>query len=245
MRVASVHSAAEVSHPAWARIHPRIPTAIRDWTTVALVASMVGMTGIDRYWFAAFTLAWEAFQERSIPVGAVLVDGSGTVIGRGRNRMSGTTAPVGQIAGSRIAHAEINALAQLPSDVHEGPILYTTLEPCFLCTMALRFSHVSTVHYAAPDATWYGVDQLQQVNHHVARRWTRRDGPLGGWWQEFSLLLNHISAIERDAVAVLSTPQARPTTIELARRLATGSADRLRNGSLQEVINELRPQLYP
>jgi tRNA(adenine34) deaminase len=204
---------------------------------------MVGMMEMDEYWCAAFTLAWEAFQERSIPVGAVLVDGSGTVIGQGRNRMNGTTAPPGQIAGSRIAHAEINALAQLPSEVHEGHILYTTLEPCFLCTMALRFSHVGTVRYAAPDATWYGIEKLQQVNHHVARRWTRRDGPSGGWLQEFSLLLNHISAIERDALAVLGTPQAQPTTIELAHRLASGSADRLRNASLHEAIDELLPHL--
>jgi tRNA(adenine34) deaminase len=204
---------------------------------------MVGMMEMDEYWCAAFTLAWEAFQERSIPVGAVLVDGSGTVIGQGRNRMNGTTAPPGQIAGSRIAHAEINALAQLPSEVHEGHILYTTLEPCFLCTMALRFSHVGTVRYAAPDATWYGIEKLQQVNHHVARRWTRRDGPSGGWLQEFSLLLNHISAIERDALAVLGTPQAQPTTIELAHRLASGPADRLRNASLHEAIDELLPQL--
>jgi tRNA(Arg) A34 adenosine deaminase TadA len=166
---------------------------------------MVGMMEMDEYWCAAFTLAWEAFQERSIPVGAVLVDGSGTVIGQGRNRMNGTTAPPGQIAGSRIAHAEINALAQLPSEVHEGHILYTTLEPCFLCTMALRFSHVGTVRYAAPDATWYGIEKLQQVNHHVARRWTRRDGPSGGWLQEFSLLLNHISAIETRACMRRST----------------------------------------
>jgi len=199
---------------------------------------------IDEYWFAAFTLAWEAFQERSIPVGAVLVDGVGTIIGQGRNRMSGTAAPAGQIAGSRIAHAEINALAQLPPGGHGDHILYTTLEPCFLCTMALRFSHLGTVRYAAPDATWYGVDQLPQINHHVARRWTRRDGPLGGWWQEFSLLLMHISAIERDVPGVLGTTQAQPATVDLARRLAAGPADRLRKASLYEAAGELRPQLY-
>ena len=63
------------------------------------------MTDIDEHWFAAFTLAWEAFQERSIPVGAVLVDGAGTIVARGRNRMSATAAPAGQLAGSRIEPA--------------------------------------------------------------------------------------------------------------------------------------------
>jgi len=32
-------------------------------------------------------------------------------------------------------------------------------------------NHLGTVRYAAPDATWYGVDQLPQINHHIARRW--------------------------------------------------------------------------
>jgi tRNA(adenine34) deaminase len=224
---------------------PRSGRGLRvDGQTLALFDIMPGVMDVDDYWAAAFTLAWEAFQERSIPVGAILVDGAGTIIGRGRNRMSGTTAPAGQIAGSRIAHAEINALAQLPPGVHEDHVLYTTLEPCFLCTMALRFSHLGTVRYAAPDPTWYGVDQLPKINHHVARRWTRRDGPLGGWWQEFSLLLMQISALERDVLAVFGTTPAQPATVELARRLAAGPADRLRKASLHEAVGELRPQLH-
>lgn len=220
-------------------------TGPRGWTTFVLVGIMTGVVDIDEYWTAAFTLAWEAFQERSIPVGAVLVDDAGRIIGRGRNRMSDTAAPAGQIAGSRIAHAEINALAQLPPGVHQDHVLYTTLEPCFLCTMALRFSHLGTVRYAAPDATWYGVDQLPQINHHVARRWTRRDGPLGGWWQEFSLLLMHISALERDVLGVLGVTAAQPATEDLARRLVAGPVDRLRKASLHEAVGELRPQLCP
>jgi len=217
-----------------------LPLTTASPGNLVLRGRIAGVEEIDEYWFAAFALAWEAFQERSIPVGAVLVDGAGVIVRRGRNRMSGTAAPAGQIAGSRIAHAEINALAQLPPGVHDNHVLYTTFEPCFLCTMALRFSHVGTVRFAAPDAMWYGVEQLPQINHHVARRWTRRDGPLGGWWQEFSLLLMHISAIERDA---LGTSQAQPATADLAHSLAGAPADRLRQASLPEAVDELRPQL--
>jgi tRNA(adenine34) deaminase len=203
------------------------------------------VTDIDDYWLAAFTLAWEAFQERSIPVGAVLVDGAGTIVGRGRNRMGGILAPAGQIAGSRIAHAEINTLAELPPGDYADHILYSTLEPCYLCTMALRFSHVGTVRFAATDPLWYGIDQLPGLNHHLARRWTRREGSPGGRWEEFSLLLMHISAIEQGARNALGDTSARASTLDLAQRLAGAPADRLRESTLPEALAELQPQLAP
>lgn len=202
------------------------------------------MVEIGEHWLAAFMLAWEAFQERSIPVGAVLVDGAGTIVARGRNRMSGTVAPAGQIAGSRIAHAELNALAQLAPGDYADHVLYTTLEPCYLCTMALRFSHLGTVRFAAADSMWYGVEQLPQLNHHLARRWTVREGPLGGWWEEFSILLTQISAIERDVLAVIGATQASTPTIDLAHRLAGTPADRIRELTLHQAVAELQPQLH-
>ncbi|MCK9893010.1 hypothetical protein [Frankia sp. AgB32] len=39
----------------------------------------------------------------------------------------------GQLAGSRIAHAEVNALAQLPMGSFADHELYTSVEPCCLC----------------------------------------------------------------------------------------------------------------
>lgn len=198
------------------------------------------MENIDEYWLAAFTLAWEAFQERSIPVGAVLVDGAGTIVGRGRNRMNGTAAPAGQIAGSFIAHAEINALAELPPGEYGDHVLYTTLEPCYLCTMALRHSHVGTVRFAAQDGLWYGIERLPELNHHLARRWTSREGPLDGWWPEFSLLLMHISAIERGVRNGLGTAQPGTPTTDLAHRLAGAPADRLRELPLHEAAAVIR-----
>jgi tRNA(adenine34) deaminase len=81
----------------------------------------------------------------------------------------------GQLGGTRIAHAEVNALAALPLGDFPSHVLYTTLEPCFMCTMALRFSHVATVRYAAPDELWYGVEQFPGINHHLARRWPVRE----------------------------------------------------------------------
>ncbi|MEV6289123.1 hypothetical protein AB0M41_01530 [Streptomyces sp. NPDC051896] len=49
-----------------------------------------------------------------------------------------TDTPPGQPAGTDLAHAEINALAQVPAGPrHPGHRLHTTLEPCLLCSSAL------------------------------------------------------------------------------------------------------------
>src|SRR5919202_6264536 len=89
---------------------------------------------VDSPWRSCFLLAWEAFQAGSIPVGAVLVDTNGEIVRFGRNRSNEKAGPVGQVVGSYIAHAEINALPTLPPGDYRDYSLYTSLEPCFLCT---------------------------------------------------------------------------------------------------------------
>ena len=86
----------------------------------------------------------------------VLVDTNGEMVRFGRNRSNEKAGPVGQVVGSYIAHAEINALATLPPGDYGDYTLYTSLEPCFLCTAALRHSHVGVVRFAAPDPMWRG-----------------------------------------------------------------------------------------
>ena len=72
---------------------------------------------LEGAWRECFELAWEAFRAGTIPVGAVVADPSGTIVARGRNRIFDHTAPPGQLAGTYIAHAELNALAALPTVV--------------------------------------------------------------------------------------------------------------------------------
>ena len=199
----------------------------------------------DEFWWAAFEQAWESFQEEgSLPIGAVLADGSGAIVGRGRNRQAGPALP-GQLGGTRIAHAEVNALATLPLGDFPGHVLYSTLEPCFMCTMALRFSHVGTVRFAAPDELWYGVEQFPGLNHHLARRWPARQAAGDGPWPELSRLLMLLSALERNAVTALDDyTEARPALAGLARRLVGAPAARLRTLTLREAFAELEPALH-
>lgn len=98
----------------------------------------------------ALSLAREAYAAGEVPVGAVLVDKSGAIIGRGRNRV--------EALGDSTAHAEMEALrAQEPGGHHErgwrriGCTLYTTLEPCAMCFSAASLARVRRIVYGAPD----------------------------------------------------------------------------------------------
>lgn len=105
---------------------------------------------LSPYWQEAFLQAWESFQKGSIPIGAVMVDTEGTIIGRGRNK----TAEKG-LGNPRIAHAEMDLIRSL--DVEAYPnirqyTLYTTMEPCPMCMGTIVMANVRKVRIAARDS---------------------------------------------------------------------------------------------
>jgi len=94
---------------------------------------------------AALALAREAAVEGEVPVGCVIADANGEIIGRGRNR----TAELHTAA----AHAELEAIAQAGVATGDwrldGCTLFVTLEPCAMCAGAIINSRVSRVFYGA------------------------------------------------------------------------------------------------
>lgn len=82
-----------------------------------------------------------------IPVGAVVVDAAGNVIGRGSNRNIGDHDPS--------AHAEIVALREAGRALGNhrllGCTLYVTLEPCAMCAMAMIHARIARVVFGAYD----------------------------------------------------------------------------------------------
>lgn len=95
----------------------------------------------------ALSLAAEASADGDVPVGAVVTDAAGMVLGEGRNRREETHDPT--------AHAEIIALRQAASAIAswnlDGCTLTVTLEPCLMCAGALLQAHVSRVVFGAWD----------------------------------------------------------------------------------------------
>jgi tRNA(Arg) A34 adenosine deaminase TadA len=173
-------------------------------------------------WRVALRLAWEAHCTGNIGVGAVLTDPAGRVVATGRNRVCDATAPPGRLRATYLAHAEIDALGQLPAGDYPQHTLWTTLEPCLLCLSAVVLSHVGTVRYAAPDPLWHGLDGLPQLNAQAARRWPVRIGPLSGPVAALCALLPLIWALRRspDGVVARAYASSDPALLGLGRRLA-------------------------
>jgi tRNA(adenine34) deaminase len=103
-------------------------------------------------WQACLEEAWAAYAADSVPVGAVVVDGGGTIRGRGRNQITDQGDGNGLVRNHDLAHAELNALLSVDSaQIDSSFALYALLEPCPLCLGAFYMSRVRQLHYAARD----------------------------------------------------------------------------------------------
>jgi len=94
-----------------------------------------------------------------VPVGAVVLDPDGTVVGRGRN--------LREADGDPTAHAEIVALRQAAKARGtwrlDGCTLVVTLEPCTMCAGALVLARVGRLVFGAYDAKAGAVSSLWDV----------------------------------------------------------------------------------
>ena len=102
-----------------------------------------------------------------VPVGCILVDADGRLLGRGRNARESSADPT--------AHAEIvavrEAAARSLSWRLEGATAYVTLEPCAMCAGALVHARVERVVYGCADPkggavdTMFGIGRDARLNH--------------------------------------------------------------------------------
>ena len=102
----------------------------------------------EAYMRMALELAREAADAGEVPVGCVIADADGKVIGRGRNRR--------EESADATAHAEIEAIREageaLGSWRLDGCTLYVTLEPCPMCAGAIINARVPMLVFGAADA---------------------------------------------------------------------------------------------
>ena len=102
----------------------------------------------EEYMAQALALAREAAEAGEVPVGCVIADGEGRVIGRGRNRREKNC--------DATAHAEVEAIRQACAAIGNWRLekcsIYVTLEPCPMCTGAIINSRIPTVVFGAREA---------------------------------------------------------------------------------------------
>ena len=100
-----------------------------------------------------------ATEHDDVPVGAVVTDPEGRIVGRGRNRR--------EVDADPSAHAEIVAIRAAAATLRtwrlDGCTLVVTLEPCTMCAGALVQARVATLVYGADDAKAGAVVSLFDV----------------------------------------------------------------------------------
>ena len=95
----------------------------------------------------ALDVAHTATQTGDVPVGAIIINRDGIVIGKGFNEREANNDPT--------AHAEIvairNAATRLQNSRLDGCTIIVTLEPCAMCAGAIAQSRISKVIFGAWD----------------------------------------------------------------------------------------------
>ena len=99
----------------------------------------------NKYMQEAIKEALKADQKNEIPVGAVIVDKNGNVIGRGYNNRKETNLT--------ISHAEINAITDANKNIGNWRLIdcdiYVTLEPCEMCKKIIKESRINNIYYSS------------------------------------------------------------------------------------------------
>ncbi|MDR0196677.1 MAG: nucleoside deaminase [Oscillospiraceae bacterium] len=99
----------------------------------------------EEYMRKALTLAEKAYALGEAPVGAVIIDGSGEIVGDGFNLRETNASP--------LAHAEIIAIEKAAGLLKNRRLdlctMYVTLEPCLMCAGAIMQARLKRLVYGA------------------------------------------------------------------------------------------------
>jgi tRNA(adenine34) deaminase len=132
---------------------PALPQRLAHWPTVK--ASPADESAMRR----ALDEAVLALPSADVPVGAVVLDAAGALVGRGHNRR--------EADGDPTAHAEVLALRAAAREVGSwrlaGCTLVVTLEPCTMCAGAAVLSRVERIVFGAFDPKAGAVGSLWDV----------------------------------------------------------------------------------
>ena len=121
-----------------------------------------------QYMQKAYLLAEQAYEEKEIPVGSVVVKND-RIIGKGYNQTERLNDPT--------AHAEMLAISAACSTLGEKYLenctLYVTLEPCPMCAGALIWSKIDRVVIGTWDAkagscgSLFNIAANNKLNHQI------------------------------------------------------------------------------
>ena len=141
----------------------------------------------QKYLQVAITEAKKAGAKKEVPIGAVIIDAGGNIIGRGRNQTHTNKDGLG--------HAELVALRQAQRKLGDwrfpGAKMYVTLEPCLMCLGAIGNARIKEVYYGLADPL-FGSIESKLTNKQVKKMFPKLecykipdDGTVAGLMKQF------------------------------------------------------------
>lgn len=120
------------------------------------------MMNNQKYMKIALSLAKKAENNGDIPVGAIVVDKDGNILGKGYNKKEKEK--------DSIKHAEIiaisNACKKIGSWRLENCIIYSTLEPCLMCLGAILESRINSVVFGLASEKFGCINLLDKLKNN-------------------------------------------------------------------------------
>jgi tRNA(adenine34) deaminase len=139
-----------------------------------MTSGPAGSQTYDEAMRLALAVAEAAATSGDVPVGAVVLDPEGQVVGRGCNQREASHDPT--------AHAEMVAIRAAAARLHtwrlEGCTLVVTLEPCTMCAGAVVLARLARLVFGAHDPKAGAVGSLWDVVRD--RRLNHRPEVVGG-----------------------------------------------------------------
>ena len=123
---------------------------------------LVGDKMNEIYMLEALNQAKKAYSKADVPVGAVIVKD---------NKIIATSYNKKEKNKNAIKHAEIDVINKACKKLHtwhlEDCILYTTLEPCLMCSGAIIQSRINKIYYATDNPNFGEIELIKKYNKKI------------------------------------------------------------------------------
>lgn len=116
----------------------------------------------EKYMMLAINEAKKAYKKNDVPIGCVIVK-DGKIISKAHNKK--------ELKKNAIMHAEIIAIAKACKKLKtwhlDDCVLYTTVEPCMMCTGAIIQSRIKKIYYSISNKSFGELENYHLKNKKI------------------------------------------------------------------------------
>ncbi len=124
------------------------------------------------YMQQALKQAEKAYLKNEVPIGAIVVDPDGNIVGRGYNKT--------ELNNSQTDHAEAIAIKKACKKIGDwrlnGYRIYVTLEPCLMCFGLIQLSRIQLIAYGSKSTLFgVGLDNIDELPFYSKKITVKKD----------------------------------------------------------------------